>query len=105
MCFPPIKTVEALRRGASSNAARTPARPRRAFVDVLDLAPLALFLSVVASGWATGDQSREMHGNARRCHGDEFRFDRRVARRDEEAQARTPSLHERTSKLRSFPSR
>jgi hypothetical protein len=30
---------------------------------VLDLAPVPLFLSVMASGGATGDQSREMHGN------------------------------------------
>jgi hypothetical protein len=70
---------------------------RGAFVDVLDLAADALFLSVMASGGTTGDQPREMHRNARRCHGEEFGFDRRVAWRDEEAQTRTPSLHERSS--------
>ena len=68
---------------------------RGAFVDVLDLAAVALLLSVMGSRRSTGDEPREMHRHARRRHRDQFRLDRGVARRDEEPQTRAPSLHDR----------
>ncbi len=66
------------------------------FVDVLDLASIALFLSMMGSGCSTGDEPREMYGDTWRRHSDQFRFDRRVAWWDEKAEACTPSFHDRT---------
>src|SRR5215813_185428 len=63
------------------------------FVNVLNLGAVAFLLPVMASGGAMRDHPREMHRYTGRRHRRHFWFDRWVARRNEKAEPRTPSLH------------
>src|SRR5262245_22908345 len=63
-------------------------------VDVFDLAPIALLLSLMGAGGPTGDQSRKVNRDTGRRHCDQFWFYRWVAWRDKKAKACTPSSHD-----------
>src|SRR5262249_1018651 len=65
----------------------------RAFADVRDLAAVAFFLALVGPARLAREQPREMDRDIGWRERDQFRFDVRIARWNEKAEACTPYGH------------